>query len=67
MATQSELRDIEISELLRVARSHVVRLAENARGIPEADLHTLVIAMLKAIDRLRPPPPVVPVREMKQT
>ena len=43
MATQAELREIEIQELLRIARSHVVRLAENddgpIRGIPEADLH----------------------------
>jgi len=33
----------------------------------DADLHNLVIAMLKAVDRLRPGPPVIPVREMKQT
>jgi hypothetical protein len=65
------VREIEIQELLRIARTHVVQLAENdnghIRGIPDADLHNLVIAMLKAVDRLRPGPPVIPVREMKQT
>jgi len=53
------------------ARRPPVQLAENdddqVRVIPEADLQNLVIALLNAVDRPQPGPPVIPVREMKQT
>jgi hypothetical protein len=71
MATEAQRRDIEIQEYLRIARSHLVVLVEDGdrkvRGVPEADLDKLVTALLKAIDRLRPGPPVVPVRQMRET
>jgi hypothetical protein len=71
MATEAKRNDIEIEEFLRIARNHLVVLVEDddrkVRGIPEADLDKLTTALLKAIDRLRPGPPVVPVRQMRET